>query len=368
MISIIGAGPVGCYAAKLLAKAGKEVQVFEEHKQIGKPVQCTGIVTQSLADVVRLRNEFVVNRLKKARLHSPDGNSVEINTRDVVIDRTRFDRYIAEQAKKAGANIFLDNKITGIKNSNDKKKLRIKNARRKNAKIIETDILIGADGPKSLVSRFIGNKIPQFWVGLQASVKMRVERNTYDVYFGKEFPGFFGWVVPESETSARVGIATAKKPKQIFNRFIKRFERCKIIGMQGGLIPRYDSRFMVEQDGTYIVGDAATQVKATTGGGLVPGLRAAECLAKAIHDDADYKKELKSVDKELKMSLMIRNLLDRFNETDYNRLIKTVSNEKIKKLLNKQDRDRPSGMVFKSIIKEPKLLIFAQTLFRAKRL
>lgn len=367
MISIIGAGPVGCHAARLLAKAGKEVQVFEEHKQIGKPVQCTGIVTQSLAEMVKFRNEFVVNRLKKVRLHSPDGNSVEIKTRDIVIDRARFDRYIAEEARNAGAKIFLDSKVTGIKDPGDgKKKIRIKKSNK--TKIAETDVLVGADGPKSLVSRFIGNKRPQCWVGLQALVKMQTEKNAYDVYFGKEFPGFFGWVVPENETTARVGIATSKNPKQIFSRFIRRFKKCNIVGMQGGLIPMYDPRFIVEKDGTYIVGDAATQVKATTGGGLVPGLKAAECLAKAIHNNTDYKKELKSVDKELKMSLLLRKMLDRFSETDHNRLIKTVGNDKIKKLLNKEDRDRPSRIVFKSIIKEPKLLLFAQTLFRAKRL
>ncbi|MBW2997082.1 NAD(P)/FAD-dependent oxidoreductase, partial [Candidatus Woesearchaeota archaeon] len=286
----------------------------------------------------------------------------------VVIDRVRFDKHIAEQAKKAGTRIFLDSRITGIKNVNSKKKLRIKNARRKNARVTETDILVGADGPKSLVSRFIGNKKPNVWVGLQASVKMQAEKNTYDVYFGKDFPGFFGWVVPENDTTARVGIATTRNPKMVFNRFMKRFKKHRIVEMQGGLIPMYDPKVVVEQNDNYIVGDAATQVKATTGGGLVPGLKAAECLARAIQNRTGYKKELKSVDKELKMSLLLRKMLDRFNEADYNRLIKTVSSEKMNKLLNKHDRDRPSRIVFKSVIKEPKLLVFAQTLFRAKRL
>ena len=34
MISIIGAGPVGNYTAYLLAKKGKNVNVFEEHEKI----------------------------------------------------------------------------------------------------------------------------------------------------------------------------------------------------------------------------------------------------------------------------------------------------------------------------------------------
>ena len=61
MIVIIGAGPVGCYAAYLLAKKGKKVAVFEEHKKIGRPVHCTGIVTSSFGKIFDIKKEFLVN-------------------------------------------------------------------------------------------------------------------------------------------------------------------------------------------------------------------------------------------------------------------------------------------------------------------
>jgi len=62
MISIIGAGPSGSYLAFLLAKSGKKVQIFEEHSSVGRPVQCTGIVTSSISRFIRLKKEFVINR------------------------------------------------------------------------------------------------------------------------------------------------------------------------------------------------------------------------------------------------------------------------------------------------------------------
>jgi geranylgeranyl reductase family protein len=306
MITIIGAGPIGSQAAKLLARAGNKVRVVEEHSTIGKPVQCTGIVTQSLAKIIKPRKEFVVNRLKNVRVHAPSGNSVDIKINDLVIDRTRFDRYLAEQAKEKGAKLVLNSRLVGIKNAGSQKKLKIINNKTKRTRTATTDILVGADGPRSLVSGFIGNKQPHCWVGVQASVKMKVDETTYSAYFGDKFPGFFGWVVPENETKARVGIATADNPKQVFNRFMKRFEKCKILEMQGGLIPKYNPRICVQKDNAYIVGDAATQVKATTGGGLVPGLKAAECLAISISRGTEYKKELRAVERELRMSLMIR--------------------------------------------------------------
>ena len=58
MISIIGAGPVGCYLAYLLSKQGKQVQIFEEDSKIGRPIQCTGIVTSSINKIIKVKKEF----------------------------------------------------------------------------------------------------------------------------------------------------------------------------------------------------------------------------------------------------------------------------------------------------------------------
>jgi digeranylgeranylglycerophospholipid reductase len=368
MIAIIGAGPVGSHAAWLLARKDKEVNVLEEHSDIGRPVQCTGIVTQSVTEIIRPRKEFLVNRLEKARLHAPDGRETEVKVSDLVIDRTRFDSHLAERASEAGARISLNSRVTGIAAKESRKKLKITNTKTMQSDTMTADTLIGADGPNSIVSRFLGNRKPVCWIGIQALADMPAEKKTYEVYFGDKIPGFFGWVVPENENRARVGIATTRNPRQVFDRFMKRFEKCRIIEMQGGLIPKYDTKLVLQRDGSYVVGDAATQVKATTGGGLVPGLKAAGFLAKSIIDCTEYKKELKPVNQELKTSLLLRNILDRFCDDDYNKLIDIIGNESIKRTLNQHDRDSPSKIVFKSIIREPKLLLFSRTLLRAKRL
>ncbi|MBW2964718.1 NAD(P)/FAD-dependent oxidoreductase [Candidatus Woesearchaeota archaeon] len=365
MITIAGAGPVGCHAAKLLAQAGEDVHILEEHNEIGRPLQCTGIVTQSINDIVRIRKGLLVNRLRKVRLHAPCGETAVVRIDDLVIDRAGFDRQIADDAADKGANISLSTRLQAI---NEKPgTIRLKVSERGKTRIITTEKLVGADGPGSIVSRHIGNKRPGFWIGVQAVVQMPVEKDTYSVYFGDEFPGFFGWVVPENEETARVGIAAARKPREVFDRFVKRFDQCKVLEMQGGLIPKYDPALKIQRRNAYIVGDAAAQVKATTGGGLVPGMKAAECLSRTLAEGTSYKKELSAVRRELRMSLILRGLLDRFSNKDYDELVKLAGGRKMQEILKKEDRDRPSRIVFKSIIKEPKLLLFARTLFRAKR-
>ena len=51
-VVIVGAGPVGGRAAKLLAERGVSVLMLEEHEEVGRPFQCAGLVTPSAMDAV----------------------------------------------------------------------------------------------------------------------------------------------------------------------------------------------------------------------------------------------------------------------------------------------------------------------------
>ncbi|NQU79671.1 NAD(P)/FAD-dependent oxidoreductase [Candidatus Woesearchaeota archaeon] len=363
MITIIGAGPAGSYTAKLLAKKGRDVEVIEEHSEIGNPVQCTGIVTQKLTEHVNLK-KFTVNKLRKVRLHSKN-NTAQIRTKDLVIDRALFDKHIAEMAKNAGAIIQTGSRVTGISAKISGTAIKVK--KKGNTSVVKTDMLVGADGPKSIVSRYIGNRL-NHWKGIQAVVKMPTDKETYDVYFGDEFPGFFGWVVPENEETARIGIAAEHNAPDVFKRFMKRFPEHKVLHSQGGLIPIYNRAVRYSKDNICVVGDAAAQVKATTGGGLVPGMNAAKCLAESIITGNKYDKLLKPVLKDLNTSQLIRNVLDRFNDKDYDTLLEVVKDKKMLEIFNKEDRDSPTRTLFKVACLKPSILRFAGCLLRAKRL
>ena len=72
MISIIGAGPAGSHLAYLLAKNNQEVTIYEEHKEIGNPVQCSGVITPALEDELKIKKDIIVNRINKVRFHAPN--------------------------------------------------------------------------------------------------------------------------------------------------------------------------------------------------------------------------------------------------------------------------------------------------------
>ena len=80
-ITIIGAGPIGCYAAYLLAKQGYNVDVYENHPQIGAPIQCTGILTSDFDEFGFSMDSFLVNTIEKIEVYSPN-EILEIKQKD----------------------------------------------------------------------------------------------------------------------------------------------------------------------------------------------------------------------------------------------------------------------------------------------
>ena len=97
MIAIIGAGPAGSYLAYLLAKKGHSVELFEEHPEVGNPIQCTGLVTHSIYNTYKPLQEVIVNRIDKVRIFAPDGRHISIRFREknIVFDRRAFDVSLA---------------------------------------------------------------------------------------------------------------------------------------------------------------------------------------------------------------------------------------------------------------------------------
>tara|TARA_Y100000310_G_C20697643_1_gene826841 strand:- start:92 stop:1183 length:1092 start_codon:yes stop_codon:yes gene_type:complete len=360
-VFIIGGGPVGSYTAYLLARQGYTVEVFEEHTIIGEPVQCTGIVTSALAETIKLDKEFILNKITKTRIFSPDNSFIELSfpkdKENIILDRAKFDRHIANMAKYAGVKFHLGSKFIG---------------RKDNTIIVEgsmagehkADYIIGVDGPTSKVAKSIGiynkQRERKFWAGLQARVKLK-NNNIVEFY---PHIGSFAWVVPEDKETVRIGLLAKNNIKEAFNNFLKkRLGNYTIIDQQAGLVPIYSSQIKTQKGDTFLVGDAAGMVKATTGGGIIQGLKAAKALAYSIKNNKNYEKAWrKEIGKELWLSLMIRRCLDRFSNKDYNNLVSLFNKEKTSRILEEHDRDYPSKFLFKLLLAEPRLMLFARKL------
>jgi len=352
MISIIGAGPIGSYLAYLLAKAGQKVALFEEHKEIGKPVQCTGIVTEDIDDIIKLDKKVIANITSKAKIISND-KEIVIDTKEIILYRDKFDKFLLDQAVKAGAKLYKGYKYERF----DSNLIYFSNK-----KTFRTDILIGADGPNSKVARTNGMlRKREFYVGVQARVKTDAEHDTYKVFLDDYYPDFFAWTVPEDKNIVRLGIAAKNNPDLVFENLIRtqKINTKNIIEKQGGLIPIYSPKQRLQNKNVFLVGDAAAQVKASTGGGLIPGLKSAKILADCIINKKDYTKEFKkTVGKSLWLHLKIRDMLNSFTAHDYDILFDYINQKKIRGMLSRNTRENPLKLLIKMLVLEPRFLRF----------
>ncbi len=350
MVKIIGAGPAGCYSAYLLAKQGFNVEVFEDHKEIGKPVQCTGIMTHALNSIIKIKKEFLVNKVKYAKLNTLSGNSLELKLKnpDYIVDRSKFDSYLASMARNEGVKFNLGERFL----ARSKNKIKVKR------KIIKFSKLVGADGPSSAVakaSKMYGHR--KFVAGTQARVKMKCCSDTFETWLGL---GEFAWLVPESDSVARVGVISRSNPSKHLKNLLKRLPKHKILQFQGGLVPLYNPGLKIQKSNTFLLGDAATQVKATTYGGVVFGLIAAQELAKSF---SKYETNCKKAfGNELYISLLLRKILNKFSTKEYNELIETFSSNELRPIIQNQDRNFPIKMLLKMFYKKPSLAKYVKKL------
>ncbi|TLZ62921.1 MAG: hypothetical protein E6K16_05330, partial [Methanobacteriota archaeon] len=58
-VVVVGAGPAGGYTAGRIAKADYEVALIEEHREIGEPIQCGGLVTPRVFDIVSCKETII---------------------------------------------------------------------------------------------------------------------------------------------------------------------------------------------------------------------------------------------------------------------------------------------------------------------
>jgi len=351
MVTIVGAGPSGSYLGYLLAKEGFKVNLLEEHSCVGKPVQCTGVVTDAIDGILKLDESVIVNKIKTVCVHfNGDVLDVDLGKGDYILDREKFDKYLCEMGESEGVKVLLNHRLNVASIVN--KKIQCLT----NKGLIEDEILVGADGPYSRVGNSFnmlnGRK---YKTAMQYRVKGDFEPEVYRVYLGY---GEFGWLVPENKNFARVGIVGDGNLKNEFNRFLKLF-KVKKLENQTGMIPLFNHDIKLSYKNVYLIGDAAGLVKASSHGGIVYGLNAAKVLSNVIKDGGNYDKEIKKlIGKELWLSLKIRQVMSFFKEEDYEFLIQLFNQERVLELMKEYSRDFPSKFLFKLLLKEPRFLKF----------
>ena len=373
-VIVIGAGPAGSSTAREIASAGFEVGLFEEHEMVGVPQHCTGMLTIRGCQLLKIEvPDHVIQTRPEIVKISYKNSSFEFPFKIYVVDRSRFDKYLAEEAVKAGAILKTGSRVKGIKRRDHGWIVSTSSGEK-----FESKLVVGAEGFKVLSVEWVGLKRPRDnAVCLQYEIELRspIDQNAIECIFGSDVaPGGYAWIVPISEKTLRVGLGirrSRRSPKHYLKKLLKeRFQEYKILRKMAGIVSVGGPMTPSYTDGYMAVGEAAGQVNPLFGMGCLSSIAcgriAGKVAVKALKKGDVSANQLREYENEwwdlvgrnYMLAIEIRNLL----ESDKGqKLIKYVAAEY-----------RSGSGIGKTILKvlgrDPSLLKYALNWSRIKKI
>ncbi|MFA6328070.1 MAG: NAD(P)/FAD-dependent oxidoreductase [Candidatus Micrarchaeia archaeon] len=286
-VHIVGAGPAGLFAGIAALRSGKSTLASEEHARVGEPEACSGLISKSGLEALRALagvdySRAQINAITSAKIVCGE-EAFAIKPKEetaVLVSRQELDALAAEKFVQEGGKLELGKKVAGD---------------------FAADCIIGADGPASLVAEKFGfPKIGSFVASMQGDFAYECEdAHCAALYLSAgEFPGFFGWAIPKNESEAKIGVGVGMPrhhPLAYYRRFLSR------LGVKGkpshefaAVIPtsvRAKTAMTAGKRCVLLAGDAAGQVKATTGGGVFFGASCGYLAGKDAGEPEKYERE-----------------------------------------------------------------------------
>jgi geranylgeranyl reductase family protein len=353
-VIVIGGGPVGSYVAYKLAGVGYDVVVLEQKEKLGGRVCCTGIISQGCVNSFAIDDSVVLRRVNSAKLFSPSGRLLRLwrqETQACIVDRAAFDMAIVSWAQGKGAQYVLNSPVRDIEVGDDG--VRVEVARQGEKSNFEARAVVIATGFGSRLVEGLGlGKVGDFVMGAQAEVET-IEVDEVEIYFSQEVaPGFFAWLVPTSPPKALVGLLSRRSPGLYLRKLISSLlAQGKIASAE--VKPSYRPIPLKPLPRTYsrrvvVVGDAAGQVKPTTGGGIYFGLLCADIAVNNLHralkidnlsakNLANYEREWKKkLGRELKICYYARKFYEHLSDRQIERIFDIIKSRGIDEALLKE--------------------------------
>lgn len=288
-VIIIGGGPCGSHIARSLSCQGYRVAVVEKNQRAGDSVCCTGILSQECLSAFSFDNGLVLRQFSSAQLFSPSGKCLRLYREApvaAVVDRPRLDAKLAKQAEAAGAEYLLGTTATEILPDPDAVKVRI-NGQHKETELKAEVAIIATGFGSPLPGRLSLGEVKQFGLGAQAEVDTNVV-NEVEVYFDQNLaPATFAWLVPTSNGKGLAGLLSEHQTNGQLQSFLDSlFHQGKIASSQ---VPHNQDLIPLRPlpktytDRVLVVGEAAGQVKPTSGGGIYYGLLCADIAIEVVN-------------------------------------------------------------------------------------
>ncbi len=301
-ILIVGYGLAGTYLAYRLRRS-HNVVAFEEDEEVGRPNHCTGLVSESRFRVfVPFSRDVVLNRYNAIRVTDLDGRFEVIirlrGDRLVLVDRPRIERALHESCKQ-DVEVRFRSRVVDVMVRGDRVKLLLGNGQ-----VVREStrgcIVVVCEGSRQLLSSKILGLRSNHVHGVQCDCRVEELENRLMPHSVSEITvilderlsrSFFAWIVPIDERTFRVGLGDRGRVRAL-EALLRRLNAKPVGSPFGGRIVIGPTSRALHVGNVLFVGDAASQTKPLTGGGIITSMYACTILSELIERrDVDVGRE-----------------------------------------------------------------------------
>lgn len=274
-VAVVGAGPAGATAARAAASAGLRTLLLDRRPELGYPVQCGEFlpsvgelldlfeVGDVVADAYRIPPETVLSTTHWMTCVDPYGRRFRFPLEGQTVSRRAFDKRLALDAEKAGAELRHP---VGVVSARDG---RLRTA---TGETVEAKVVVGADGPISVVARGAGVTLPRALYRMITATSAGAPADGIELYFGRFAPGGYAWSFPKGP-EANVGLGVMELPPRatlssLLDRFTAAAHLAPGTARTRWWVPIGPPPATAVHGRTLLAGDAANLVMATNGAGI----------------------------------------------------------------------------------------------------
>ena len=312
-ILIIGAGPAGSAAAQVLAQAGRDVLLVDQHPQGRDKICGDGLIPDAHAALARLGLLDAVMAKAQQVSHvgciGPRGGRVDVPGNLAVLPRRELDQLLCQAAQDAGARFIAPARFEAPLLDAEHKVVGARLKVGDELIDVRADWVILATGavPKALTAAGLCDRHTPSGVALRGYVRApsMVGRITaMDVVWSRAVRPGYGWIFPAPDGCFNIGVGVtdshkavagkgAKKElnlREIFDAFVKHYEPAAALMREGELVGELKGaplRCTLEgarwsRPGLLVTGEAAGSTYSFTGEGIGKALETGMLAAAAI--------------------------------------------------------------------------------------
>ena len=385
-VVVVGGGPAGSSAAWAAAKNGIKVALIEKEGSIAETVRTSGVTwIQNIKEFGIPENCY--NPIKNFSFCSPN-NEVTISDsvpRAAVLDVRKTYRWLANEAEKEGADIFIKTSINDVIKNDNGDIVGVSGTGPKGEITFHSKIIIDASGFSSTICKAMGfaTQWERFGAGAEWEVKAEhVDSETWWLMVGQQYsPAGYAWIFPLGNDIVRIGVGVGKPesnvdPTQRLKELmdakvgpIKKLGKITPIEFHYGLIPNDGLSRKTVFNNLILVGDSAGQanplvlegIRYAIKFGRVAGKVSADCI-KSGNTDRDallpYEENWrKAIESKIKSASKIQDRWIDLSDEEWDKELDIISELKSDEFLDFIKADFGLSNMLKLATHHPKLAV-----------